>query len=76
MANNIGHAEEILSAITPVYYKVGALPYLFAALEQELAVRRVGLELIFINDGSGDNSLDADGSSCILAPPRAGSGTR
>jgi dolichol-phosphate mannosyltransferase len=43
-----------------VYYNAGSLRELaaeFDALEARLAERRVGLELIFVNDGSGDDSL-------------------
>jgi dolichol-phosphate mannosyltransferase len=43
-----------------VYYNSGSLPELavqLGALEERLAERGVGLELIFVNDGSGDDSL-------------------
>ncbi len=46
--------------IIPVYYNAGSLPDLFTELrnvETQLAERNVDLELIFVNDGSGDDSL-------------------
>ena len=49
-----------VSVIVPVYYNEGSLPQLFAELSQvEGALRLKGLELelIFVDDGSGDNSL-------------------
>jgi dolichol-phosphate mannosyltransferase len=50
-----------LSVVVPVYYNEGSLPPLFAELqsvEQKLVDRGVELELIFVDDGSGDRSLD------------------
>jgi glycosyltransferase involved in cell wall biosynthesis len=50
-----------LSVVIPVYFNAESLPILFAELkevEQKLRARGVGLELIFVNDGSGDNSLE------------------
>lgn len=47
------------SVVVPVYYNAESLPVLadrLVWLEQELAAREVGLELIFVNDGSPDNS--------------------
>jgi dolichol-phosphate mannosyltransferase len=46
--------------IVPVYFNAGSLPSLEAALagvEDELRQRHVDLELIFVDDGSGDQSL-------------------
>jgi glycosyltransferase involved in cell wall biosynthesis len=48
-----------LSVIVPVYYNAESLPLLEEQLvwmEQELAMRGVDVELIFVNDGSGDSS--------------------
>lgn len=50
-----------LSIVIPVYYNEGSLPALFVeldALEQKLAEKSLELELIFVDDGSGDNSLE------------------
>lgn len=49
-----------LSIIVPVYYNAESLPILFEkllAIEQQLQLRNIALELIFVDDGSGDNSL-------------------
>ncbi len=49
-----------LSIIVPVYFNEGSLPDLFTKLafvEEELLKREVSLELIFVDDGSGDKSL-------------------
>jgi glycosyltransferase involved in cell wall biosynthesis len=53
-------SKKTLSVVTPVYFNAGSLPVLFdeiSAVEKELLSRGVDLELIFVNDGSGDNSL-------------------
>lgn len=50
-----------LSIVIPVYFNEGSLPDLERAildLEDRLRVEGVGLELIFVNDGSRDRSLD------------------
>jgi dolichol-phosphate mannosyltransferase len=50
-----------LSVVVPVYYNEGSLAPLFEelqAVEQKLLDRGVGLELIFVDDGSGDRSLE------------------
>jgi glycosyltransferase involved in cell wall biosynthesis len=50
-----------LSIVIPVYFNAGSLPHLFKKLlgvEQQLALIEVELELIFVDDGSGDTSLD------------------
>ena len=49
-----------LSVVIPVYFNAGALPHLFRELrtiEDELQRRDCELELIFVDDGSGDSSL-------------------
>jgi polyisoprenyl-phosphate glycosyltransferase len=49
-----------LSVVVPVYFNAGSLPQLFeqlAAVEQQLLARDVGLQLIFVDDGSRDESL-------------------
>jgi dolichol-phosphate mannosyltransferase len=49
-----------LSIVIPVYYNEESLPHLFAALqrlESNLLTRAVALELIFVDDGSGDGSF-------------------
>ena len=51
---------KMLSVIVPVYYNEESLPLLMDALERVEADLRnmcVCLELIFVDDGSGDNSL-------------------
>ncbi|HIG68586.1 MAG TPA: glycosyltransferase [Myxococcales bacterium] len=51
-----------LSIVVPVYYNEGSLRPLFDALvgvKAELAKRDVALQLIFVDDGSRDNSLQA-----------------
>jgi dolichol-phosphate mannosyltransferase len=50
-----------LSIVTPVYFNADSLPLLFERLkwlEGELSTRDLQLELIFVNDGSGDTSLE------------------
>jgi glycosyltransferase involved in cell wall biosynthesis len=50
-----------LSIVTPVYFNADSLPALFERLqwlEGELNLRNVDLELIFVDDGSGDTSLE------------------
>ena len=52
--------NKLLSLVVPVYFNAGSLPGLFAELEvveQQLRARALDLELIFVNDGSGDESL-------------------
>jgi glycosyltransferase involved in cell wall biosynthesis len=49
-----------ISVIVPVYFNAGSLPPLFEALlavEKSLEERGLGLQLIFVDDGSGDESL-------------------
>ena len=48
-----------LSVVVPVYYNEGSLPLLFAELqrvEERLLAKQLQLELIFVDDGSGDGS--------------------
>ncbi len=50
----------LLSIIVPVYYNADSLNELFerlTALESELAARDARMELIFVDDGSGDDSF-------------------
>lgn len=52
--------NKLLSVVIPVYYNAESLQELFVELvklEENIAKRGVGLELIFVNDGSGDDSL-------------------
>lgn len=49
-----------ISVVVPVYYNEESLPLLFAELlkvEQIIAAKECCLELIFVDDGSGDNSM-------------------
>ena len=51
---------QVVSVIVPVYYNEGSLKELFEQLlevEKQLEEKELRLELIFIDDGSGDNSL-------------------
>lgn len=53
-----------LSIVVPVYFNEGSLPRLFdefTKIEAQLLGRKVSLELIFVDDGSKDESL-----SCLL----------
>ncbi len=50
-----------LSIVVPVYFNAGSLPHLFAELtklELHLEQKQVDLELIFVDDGSRDDSLN------------------
>src|SRR5215207_5130845 len=54
-------SAKTLSLVIPVYFNAESLPELFdeiTTLEGKLLDRGVALELIFVNDGSGDNSLE------------------
>jgi glycosyltransferase involved in cell wall biosynthesis len=63
MASN-GMASDIqktISIVVPVYFNAGSLPLLFEALldlEKRLLKKFIQVELIFVDDGSRDNSLD------------------
>ena len=49
-----------ISIVVPVYFNEPSLPHLFEALlniEKSLLERKVEMELIFVDDGSGDHSL-------------------
>lgn len=51
---------KIISVVVPVYYNEGSLALLLdelCAVEARLHERDMGLELIFVDDGSGDNSF-------------------
>ncbi|MBL8132852.1 MAG: glycosyltransferase [Anaerolineae bacterium] len=51
---------KLVSVVVPVYYNQESLPHLFAALqtvEAQLGERGCALELVFVDDGSGDGSL-------------------
>jgi len=53
-------AARTLSVIVPVYFNEGSLPHLFRelqAVERQLLDLGVELELIFVDDGSGDGSF-------------------
>ena len=53
-------ALKIISIVVPVYYNEPSLPVLFEALldvEKKLTKKNVIMELIFVDDGSGDHSL-------------------
>lgn len=53
--------NKTVSVVIPVYYNAESLPILFDQLlgiEAQLAERGCGLELIFVDDGSGDNSVE------------------
>jgi polyisoprenyl-phosphate glycosyltransferase len=50
----------ILSIIVPVYGNAGSLPFLFERLQQieeQLEINGVSMNLVFVNDGSPDNSM-------------------
>lgn len=52
--------SKILSVIVCFYYNEESIPELFreiCILEKKLLDYQVGVELVFVNDGSGDNSL-------------------
>lgn len=54
------NAEKTLSIVVPVYFNAGSLPSLFEELlklEAQLKQRALRLELIFVDDGSKDESL-------------------
>ncbi len=49
-----------VSVVVPVYYNEESLPFLFSDLlviEKKLEEMKMELELIFVDDGSGDNSI-------------------
>ena len=57
----MGNRMSTLSIVVPVYHNQDSLIPLADELdkvEQELAARRMALQLIFVNDASGDASLD------------------
>ncbi|MBK8025436.1 MAG: glycosyltransferase [Chloroflexi bacterium] len=53
--------SKTVSVVVPVYYNGESLPHLFRALqtvEGQLAERGCAMELVFVDDGSGDDSLE------------------
>jgi dolichol-phosphate mannosyltransferase len=53
--------SKTVSVVIPVYYNAESLPVLFESLldvERALAERGCALELIFVDDGSGDRSVE------------------
>jgi glycosyltransferase involved in cell wall biosynthesis len=53
--------QKKISIVIPVYFNAGSLPLLFEellALEEKLQKKRIQSELIFVDDGSRDDSLD------------------
>jgi dolichol-phosphate mannosyltransferase len=51
----------VVSVVVPVYFNGPSLPALherLLAVEADLASAGIGLELVFVDDGSGDNSLE------------------
>lgn len=62
MPNNmLKKNTKLLSIVVPVYFNEESLPLLyeeFCKLEKQLLEREVSLELIFVDDGSEDNSLN------------------
>jgi len=60
MKSNFAMHPKTLSIVVPVYFNAGSLPALFdelQKLEAQLDALAVGLELIFVDDGSKDESL-------------------
>lgn len=56
-----GDLKRTVSIVIPVYFNAESLPHLFSELadfEEKLSERNLDLELILVNDGSGDKSLD------------------
>jgi glycosyltransferase involved in cell wall biosynthesis len=54
-------SEKVLSLIVPVFNNAGSLPLLLKKLtqiEEKLKQKHIHLELIFVDDGSQDNSLE------------------
>jgi polyisoprenyl-phosphate glycosyltransferase len=54
------HPTKTISILIPVYYNEASLPPLFEALqllEKRLIEKNISVEMIFVDDGSGDNSL-------------------
>lgn len=60
MSESSTSATRVVSVVVPVFYNEPSLPLLFDALvevEKGLEARDLGLELIFVDDGSRDGSL-------------------
>lgn len=58
MSGSIHDSVPVLSVVLPVYNEAGNLHELYRRLTQTLTVMVVSYELIFVDDGSQDNSLD------------------
>jgi len=57
----MSNTPKMLSIIIPVYYNAASLPELYnrlSVLEETLAARHLSVELIFVDDGSRDNSFE------------------
>jgi glycosyltransferase involved in cell wall biosynthesis len=57
----VPQSRRVVSIVVPVYYNAASLPHLEKQLceaERELEKRGLGLELIFVDDGSGDGSSE------------------
>ena len=60
MTQSATSTNRCISVIVPVYFNEGSLAALFAALtdvEQALAQRGLAMQLVFVDDGSGDGSM-------------------
>jgi glycosyltransferase involved in cell wall biosynthesis len=60
ISNSVGPIRKKVSVVVAVYYNEESLPHLFRELldvEAALSSRDLDLELIFVDDGSGDHSL-------------------
>jgi polyisoprenyl-phosphate glycosyltransferase len=56
-----GNMNKKISVVIPIYYNAGSLPSLFSrleTLEENLLLKNCSLELIFVDDGSEDSSLN------------------
>lgn len=53
-----GDASRNITFVLPIYNEAGNIPRLYERLDAVSAVLDYGAEMIFINDGSTDNSLD------------------
>src|SRR5437660_7526541 len=61
MNQRVENTPKTISIVVPVYFNEGSLPVLFETLlkiETKLAEKNVRMELIFVDDGSGDRSLE------------------
>jgi len=53
-----GKSEETVSVLIPVYNEEGNLPLLYDKLDSALKKMRRAYEIIFVDDGSSDGSMD------------------